>query len=312
MREEEKKSSQDSSFKRFMKKRWVFPAIYIASAALILSGVLWFQNSNNSATDSDQFDYNATDVPGKNDEPALEVNRALENFVMPVEKTDTAVIQKGFYDLEADDAEQEAALVFYNNTYHPNTGIDIAMPDGEPFEVRASLSGTVTKVQEDSLLGNVIEIEHDEGIVSRYQSVTDMSVAEGDVVEQGQALATAGKSLINEEAGVHVHFELRKDGIAVNPESFFNKSLSELKKVETVKDKTEQLPADDATEIEGGTDEESAPSDEGKTDAEEGTDTEKGSDTETDSGSDTNPETNPETDTKTDTESENSSESADA
>ncbi|MDQ0269236.1 M23 family metallopeptidase [Cytobacillus purgationiresistens] len=277
MREEEKKTSQESSFKRFFKKRWAFPAIYIASAAIILSAVLWFQNGNNSAIDTNNFDGSATDVPGKVDEPALEVNRALENFVMPVEKPDAAVIQKPFYDYDGDEKEQEAALVFYNNSFHPNTGIDITTKDGEPFEVRASLSGTVTKVEEDSLLGNVIEVEHDEGIVSRYQSVSEMKVKVGDRVEQGQAIATAGKSMINEEAGVHVHFELRKDGTAVNPESYFNKSLGDLKEVDLV-DEEEKLPADDATEIEKGTDEDSAPSDEDETDA--GTDTNKETKTE--------------------------------
>lgn len=57
-----KKTSQDSSFKKFMKKRWAYPAIYIASAALILSGVLWFQNSNENASDTDGFDYGETDL----------------------------------------------------------------------------------------------------------------------------------------------------------------------------------------------------------------------------------------------------------
>ena len=46
--------------------------------------------------------------------------------------------------------EQEAALVFYNNRYEPNKGIDIAVKDGKPFDVVASLSGNVTKIQEDS------------------------------------------------------------------------------------------------------------------------------------------------------------------
>ena len=66
MREEEnKRSSQGSSVKRFFKKRWVFPAIYIASAAIILTGVLWFQSSDST---KDKFDYKATDVTDKKNE----------------------------------------------------------------------------------------------------------------------------------------------------------------------------------------------------------------------------------------------------
>jgi len=231
MREEEKRSSQDSNLKKMMKKKWAFPAIYIASAAIILTAVLWYQNGNN-ATDSNQFDYEATDLTGKkHNEPAVEVNRSLENFAMPVVDPDAVVIQKQFYDNNSTKEQQEAALVFYNNTYHPNTGIDIAMKNGESFEVVAALSGTVTKVLEDSLLGNVIEIEHDKGIVTQYQSVKDIGVKVGDQVKQGQTLANAGQSLYNEEAGVHVHFEIRKDGLAVNPLDYFAKPLSALQEV---------------------------------------------------------------------------------
>lgn len=227
MREEENKgSSQSSSFKRFMKKRWVLPALYIASAAIILTAVLWFQAaSTNNA--SNKYGYKTTDQAGKQvNEPAVEVNRAMENFVMPVQNPDQAVIEKKFYDFSGKKADQEAALVVYKNTYVPNTGIDVGMKDGKSFDVIASMSGTVTKVEEDSLLGNIIEVEHDNGIVTQYESVKDIKVKVGDNVKQGEVIAQAGQSLFNEKAGTHVHFEIRKDGVAVNPQNYFNKPLS--------------------------------------------------------------------------------------
>lgn len=241
MREEEnKRSSQSSSIKRFFKKRWVFPAIYLASAAIILTAVLWYQSSN-SATD--KYDYKSTDIAGKKyNQPSIEVNKALENFKMPVANADSAVIEKKFYDFDGKTADQEAALVYYNNAYVPNTGIDITMKDGAAFDVVAALSGKVTRVEEDSVLGNVIEIEHDKGIVTQYQSVKGMKIKVGDQVKQGQVLAKAGQSLFNEKAGTHVHFEIRKDGTAVNPTNFVNKPLSALQ-AETPK-KSEDNPTD--------------------------------------------------------------------
>jgi len=227
MREEEnKRSSQSSSVKRFFKKRWVFPAIYIASAAIILTAVLWYQSSNNA---SDKYDYKSTDIAGKKgQEPAVEVSKTFEDFKMPVENADAAVVKTKFYDFNGKTEDQEAALVFYNNTYQPNTGIDVTVKDGESFDVVASLSGTVTRVEEDAVLGNVIELEHDKGIVTQYQSVKDIKIKVGDEVKQGQVIAKAGQSLFNEKAGTHVHFEIRKDGIAVNPSDYFNKSLTTL------------------------------------------------------------------------------------
>lgn len=249
MREEEnKRSSQSSSAKRFFKKRWVFPAIYIASAAIILTGVLWYQSSS---SDTDKFDYKATDLSGKkNETPAVEVNKAMENFKMPVTSADEAVVKTKFYDFQGKAADQEAALVFFNNRYEPNQGIDITTKDGESFDVTASLSGTVTRVEEDATLGNVIEIEHDKGIVTQYQSVKDIKVKVGDEVKQGQVLAKAGLSLFNEKAGTHVHFEIRKDGVAVNPTNYFEKSLSALQEDTLSDDSKESSKTPDAKEDE--------------------------------------------------------------
>ncbi|WP_428910082.1 peptidoglycan DD-metalloendopeptidase family protein [Niallia sp. Krafla_26] len=234
MREEEKKQA---SLKKFFKKRWVYPTVYIASAALILTGVLWFQNSNTeNATESDKFGYETSNKENQFNEPAEEVARSMENIVLPLSEKDrtNAVIKTKFYEDTANEADQEAAIVVYQNQYHPNTGIDISVKDSEAFDVVAALSGTVTNVQEDALLGNVIEIEHDDNIVTRYSSVKDMKIAVGDKVEQGQALATAGKSLFNEEAGVHVHFEIRKNDVPVNPESYLDKPFSELQEASVI------------------------------------------------------------------------------
>ena len=274
MREEEnKRSSQSSSVKRFFKKRWVFPAIYIASAALILTAVLWYQSSN-SATD--KYDYKSTDIAGKkNQEPAIEVSKTFEDFKMPVEKADAAVVKTKFYDFNGKTEDQEAALVFYNNTYQPNTGIDVTMKDDESFNVVASLSGTVTRVDEDAVLGNVIEVEHDKGIVTQYQSVKDIKIKVGEEVKQGQVLATAGQSLFNEKAGTHVHFEIRKDGIAVNPTNYFNKSLSTLQEAKLSNDKaSESVESPQMKEKEQMIDDPENSSDQKKSDNESSTSTE--------------------------------------
>ncbi|WP_338450191.1 M23 family metallopeptidase [Niallia oryzisoli] len=254
MREEEKNTSQ--GFKRYFKKRWVFPAVYIASAALILTGVLWYQNSStDNAIDSDKFSLNGQEAPGQNaKDQAVEVARAMENVKLPLTAKDSSSvkIQKKFYEDNAKAEEQEAALVVYQNQYHPNTGIDITVKDGEAFDVIASLSGTVTRVEEDALLGNVIEIQHSDDIVVQYSSVKNMKVEVGDEIEQGQALATAGQSLFNEEAGTHVHFEIRKNGVPVNPEKFLNKPVSELQE-STV---TEEPATDEQTTGDNGVSEE--------------------------------------------------------
>lgn len=241
MREEEKKPT--SKIQSILRKRWALPAIYISCAALILALVFIVQNSFTNTANNDKPE-EAVETGQNVEEPAVEVNSNLEKIQMPVTDVASTVIKKQFYDVNADEKEQEEALVFYNNRYEPNKGIDVAKNDGKPFEVVASLSGNVTKVQEDALLGNVIDVDHGDGVVTRYQSVTDIQVAVGDEVKQGDVLATASKSQINEKAGTHVHFEIRKDDVALNPIEFIDKQVSAIQtKVDSSDEKVKSEPS---------------------------------------------------------------------
>jgi stage II sporulation protein Q len=271
MREEEKKrTSQNSSLQRFFKKRWVFPAIYLASAAIILTGVLWFQSANNDVADNG-LDINE-ELPGtaNNGEPAVPVNTTVENFAMPVLDEDAVEIQRQFYDADGSKEEQEAALVSYENTYYPNKGIDIVAKDGKSFDVTASLSGTVVRSEQDSLFGNIVEIEHSEGVVTVYHSLADVMVEQGDRVDQGQVIAKAGKNLFNKDADIHVHFEIRNNGLAVNPIEFFDQPLTSLEQEESASEQPAD-PADEAEETEDA-DETEAPADDDKSEQDENTD----------------------------------------
>lgn len=244
MREEEKKrSSQSSKWKGITKKRWFLPAIYITSAAVLLTGVLVYQASDDEFTKEPSE--TRQNITSEGTEPSIEVNNSLETFTIPMAEADSAVIKKEFYDVNGDTKQQEASLVFYNNTYQPNTGIDYAMKDGKEFEVIASMSGKVTSVQEDALLGNSIVIEHEKGMETHYSSVTDIEVKEGETVKQGEAIAKSSTSGINAEAGNHVHFEIRKDQTAVNPLDYLDKPLSSLKADQS---KAEEKAADQKDE----------------------------------------------------------------
>ncbi|KGT38604.1 M23 family metallopeptidase [Weizmannia sp. CD-2023] len=239
MREEEKKRpSQPKNIKNFFKKRWVYPAIYLVSAVLLITGIIWYQSlGTHSAKEKFKNDASISQKGSGNE--AIEVNKAVENFRMPVQKPELATIEKKFYDANASVKDQEAALVVYGNTYQPNQGVDITMKNGKTFDVVAAMGGTVTKVQEDAVLGNVIEVEHDKGVTTEYQSVKDIAVKEGDTVKQGQTIAKAGRSELNKAAGTHLHFEIRKDDVAVNPEGYFNKTVSDVKTPEVSSDSSQ-------------------------------------------------------------------------
>jgi murein DD-endopeptidase MepM/ murein hydrolase activator NlpD len=95
--------------------------------------------------------------------------------------------------------------------YHP--GIDFAAAEGS--EVLAVASGIVTEAGEKSGYGNLVEINHGNGYLTRYGHNARILVKPGDRVYRGQAIALMGST--GRSTGPHVHFELVLNGAVVNP-----------------------------------------------------------------------------------------------
>lgn len=128
-------------------------------------------------------------------------------------------IGKNYYDYKAETQNQEDSIIYYENTYIQNTGVDYISKN--IFNVNAVASGKVLSITTDDITGTTIKIEHENNIISVYQSIKDIKVKENDEVKQGQIIATSGTNNISSDLGNHLHFELYKDNILVNPENFF-------------------------------------------------------------------------------------------
>ena len=135
-------------------------------------------------------------------------------------------IYKTFYDYQDEISNQENSIILYEGTYMQNSGVDYTSDNS--FDVISILDGTVINVYENEILGTSIEIRHNNDLISVYQSLSDVTVKEGDNVIQGQILAKSGLSNINRELNNHLHFELYYKGTIVNPEEYYNKSVDEL------------------------------------------------------------------------------------
>ena len=95
-------------------------------------------------------------------------------------------------------------------------GIDFAGPSGA--EVVAVASGVVTYSKERFGYGKVVEINHGNGYVTRYAHNQRVLVAPGDTIQKGQPIALIGST--GRSTGPHLHFEVLKQGRAVDPMSF--------------------------------------------------------------------------------------------
>lgn len=158
---------------------------------------------------------NAMPVSKEDEEETVTVSSEI---VRPYDDT-SVKIGKSYYDYKGEEEKQQDSIIYYENTYIQNTGVDYVSK--EVFQVMTIADGTVISVTEDDITGKTIKIKHDNEMISVYQSVNDISVKEEDTVKKGQVIATSGTNNINSDLGNHLHFELYNKNILVNPEEFF-------------------------------------------------------------------------------------------
>jgi len=94
-------------------------------------------------------------------------------------------------------------------------GVDIAAPSGTP--IKAAAGGKVIFSGQRAGYGNVVELDHGGGVITRYGHNAANLVSAGDEVAAGQAIALVGNT--GRSTGAHLHFEVRKAGKPINPET---------------------------------------------------------------------------------------------
>lgn len=100
-----------------------------------------------------------------------------------------------------------------------HTGLDIAAPKGT--EIKAVASGEVILSRSNGAYGNMIQIDHGNGIQTWYGHCTKLYAQVGEWVEAGEVIATVGST--GNSTGNHLHLEVRIDGVAVNPQQYLYK-----------------------------------------------------------------------------------------
>lgn len=101
-----------------------------------------------------------------------------------------------------------------------HAGTDLEVPLAHP--VRAAETGRIVFAAWNGAHGKQIEIEHDTHWTTRYSHLGTLLVRSGTQVTKGQIIGLSGQTGL--ATGPHLHFELRKDGDALDPEEFLKPS----------------------------------------------------------------------------------------
>ncbi|GGD25446.1 M23 family metallopeptidase [Aureimonas glaciei] len=97
-----------------------------------------------------------------------------------------------------------------------HTGIDFVAPTGT--DVDATASGTVVQAGVNSGYGNLVEVDHGGGLVTRYGHLSQILVNVGDKVKAGAIIGRVGTT--GRSTGPHLHYEVRRDGSPIDPSRF--------------------------------------------------------------------------------------------
>lgn len=206
--------------KKLVLKPFVLPTLYLIGIMLLMI-----------------YSVNSLYKDPKPQEDNLEMvdEEVIDDTVLVVSETDTFVLNPfsgddvkeiiGYYDYQENKENQEKSIIKFENTYLQNTGVTYSSEND--FKIIAIMDGEVTKIYENELLGNIVELTHDNDIVSVYQMVKDVKVKVGDRVTAGSELATSGISKLN-PTGSNLHFEVLKNGKVENPKKIIGINTKDL------------------------------------------------------------------------------------
>lgn len=103
-------------------------------------------------------------------------------------------------------------------------GIDIKGASGD--RINAVSDGVVTELVDSALWGTVVTVDHDNGYVAKYCGLRKNStVKPGDEIKSGEKIGLLDEIPLEKDDGIHLHFELYKDGKAISPSEYLGKKV---------------------------------------------------------------------------------------
>ena len=208
-----------------MKRKSLFvPTIYLLmifalTVSLYFARKVYLDYDNSSV--NEEITYVSSGIFNR----SIPVINIEENITAPFANQEVK-IARYFYNSTDTLEQQQKSVVFYDDVYMPNTGIDYNHK--EQFDVLSIYSGTVIDVIDNELMGKTVEIRHNNELISVYQGLDNIEVQKGDIVGFGYKIGTSGTSVINKDLGQHVHLEIYKNGEVLDPMKCIGKKIGDI------------------------------------------------------------------------------------
>ena len=159
---------------------FVIPSIYVLLVVLFaLFGIL-LNESLKVVENKDENNLTYVSYEVLFDYAIPTINEENNTIIRPY-NDENVTIGKYYYDLN-DEKTQENAIIYYENTYMQNIGVDYVKED--IFKVVSILSGEVISVTDNDIVGKTVKVRHNDKLISIYQSLGEVAVKEHDKIKQ--------------------------------------------------------------------------------------------------------------------------------
>lgn len=140
----------------------------------------------------------------------------LEGTKEPPEPEAAACVLQGSGTLAAPVSQLHVTSSFGPRWGRTHLGVDLAMPSGTP--ISAADGGTVIFTGYSGSYGNLVKLDHGNGIITYYAHCSEITTDQGQTVKKGETIAKVGST--GNSTGPHLHFEVRINGENVDPMTY--------------------------------------------------------------------------------------------
>lgn len=202
-------------------KGFVLPSIYLIITIGIFTGIILLGSSYNLKTKD--YKYGVSVLKDNVKTVIVEDTIAGSTIISPVKEGEAGVVTH-FYHKDEDQRMQESSLIYYENTYLPNTGLLYA--SDKSFEVLNVFAGKVTNIAEDEFFGKYIVVEHANNLVTYYYGLEEIKVNIGDEIENKTILGSSKNNEIMNDKKTFL-LEAYHNNELINPEELIGKKITD-------------------------------------------------------------------------------------
>lgn len=210
-----------------MKKRklkgFVLPTLYLLITISIFTGIVFLSSDFDLANK----DYNyGTNVLEEKVEPVVSEETITTSEISAPIEDNKAIIGVYYYSKDDTEEKQQNSLIYYENTYLPNTGL--LYTSDEAFNVITVFAGKVVDILEDEFFTKCVVVEHSPNLKTYYYGLEEIEVAVGDELTNN---AVIGISKNNEIMNNKKSFllEVYYNNELMNPENFIGTKITDYK-----------------------------------------------------------------------------------